>query len=91
MNITDNTNPVQLKKPSPLTRAAGGLSIGALTNPDTEGARQYSPNYCDAFAYRGGSSLPRAPGNGSYSKNAQLGSAQIRLAKLNSDLFRVLS
>ena len=52
MNIADDTNAVQLKKPGPLTRAAGGLSIGAPTDPDTDGRRQYSPNAGQAFAYR---------------------------------------
>ena len=65
MNITDNTNAVQLKKLGPLTRAAGGLSIDAApTDPDTDGRRQYSPNYGDAFANRGGSFAPAGPGNG---------------------------
>ncbi len=41
MEITDNST-FQPKKPGPLTRAAGGLSIGAPTDPGTDGCRQYS-------------------------------------------------
>lgn len=53
MNIATDTNAVQLKKPGPLTRAAGGLSIDTTpTDPDTDGRRQYSPNAGQAFAYR---------------------------------------
>ncbi|MBF1164458.1 MAG: hypothetical protein HXL68_05405 [Dechloromonas agitata] len=53
MNIVDDANAVQLKKPGPLTRAAGGLSIDTTpTDPDTDGRRQYSPNAGQAFAYR---------------------------------------
>lgn len=51
MEITDNST-FQPKKPGPLTRAAGGLSIGAPTDPDTDGSRQYSPQSGQAFAYR---------------------------------------
>lgn len=51
MEITDNST-FQPKKPGPLTRAAGGLNIGAPTDPDTDGRRQYSPNAGQAFAYR---------------------------------------
>lgn len=53
MNIATDTNAVQLEKPGPLTRAAGGLSIDTTpTDPDTDGRRQYSPNAGQAFAYR---------------------------------------
>ncbi|MBU1363792.1 MAG: hypothetical protein KKE51_08220 [Gammaproteobacteria bacterium] len=42
--------------------AADGLS--PETDPDTDGRRQYSPNYGDAFANRGGSFAPQGPSNG---------------------------
>lgn len=42
--------------------AADGLS--PETDPDTDGRRQYSANYGDAFANRGGSFAPQGPSNG---------------------------
>lgn len=42
--------------------AADGLS--PETDPDTDGRRQYSPNYGDAFAHRGGLFAPQGPSNG---------------------------
>lgn len=42
--------------------AADGLS--PETDPDTDGRRQYSANYGNAFANRGGSFAPQGPSNG---------------------------
>lgn len=55
-----------LTKPGPLTRAVAATGIAAVppTDPDTDGRRQYSPNYGDAFANRGGSFAPSGPSNG---------------------------
>lgn len=50
-----------------MTEQQGGQGITAglqPTDPDTDGRRQYSPGYGDAFANRGGSFAPSGPSNG---------------------------
>lgn len=46
------------------TKRAAADGLSPETDPDTDGRRQYSPNYGDAFANRGGSFAPQGPSNG---------------------------